>query len=108
MMNQKKQILVGNDDNIINIIFFLSHMKIFLEYLYTGDTNCATIDDNLSLLNMCKEFYLYENYEGEIEEYIMSNMLKSHGSQLNEVATKARSKNFEKLLNLIDACGSEI
>lgn len=84
------------------------HMKQFLEYLYTGETKCVTIEDNLSLLSLCKEFSLYENYEGEADEYVMSNLLKSHGSQMNEIASRARSKNFDKLLNLIDACGTEI
>lgn len=97
-----------NNIYIDNISDSSIHMRQFLEYLYTGDTKCATIDDNLSLLTLCKEFYMYENYEGEVEEYIMSNLLKSHGSKLDEVASRARSKNFEKLLNLIDACGSEI
>ena len=99
---------VRNSIYIDNISDSSNHMKQFLEYIYTGDTKCTTIDDNFSLLSMCKEFYFYENYEGEVEEYIMSNLLKSHGSQLNEVASRARSKNFTKLLNLIDACGTEI
>ncbi|OHT05089.1 BTB/POZ domain containing protein [Tritrichomonas foetus] len=80
------------------------HMKQFLEYVYSGDTRLVTVDDCMSLVGLTKSFYFHENYEGEVEEYVMAEILRSHMSQINEVQSKARSKNFDKMLDLIDAC----
>ena len=80
------------------------HMKIFLEYLYTGDAKLATIDDAFGLLNLAKSLFLYDNYEGEVEEFVMAYILSSHISHIDEVQSRARAKNYDKILDLIEAC----
>lgn len=80
------------------------HMRQFLEYLYSGETNLSSVDDCFSLLNLCKTLYLYENYEGEVEEYVVSYILTSHSSMLNEITARASSKQYNKLVDLIKAC----
>lgn len=81
-----------------------TNMQNFIEYLYTGDTNCRHLDDNFQLLKLCECYELYSGYDGEVEEFIVSNIIRNHISQINEAKSIARAIKNQKVMKYLDAC----
>ena len=87
-----------------------SHFSQFLEYLYTGSGSFKTVNDLFELLKLSKpNFYgIIEGHEGEVEEFIVAEIIKNHNKEINEIKQRAQIEKYTKLLSLINSCNLDI
>ena len=83
-----------------------THFSQFLEYLYTGSGTFKTIDDLFQLLKLSQPncYGIIEGHDGEVEEFIVSDIIKNHQTEIIEIKQRAQIENYPKLLSLINSC----
>jgi hypothetical protein len=79
-------------------------MERFLEFVYSGGAEFPALDDIFAFLALAKRSELHEGFPGETEEFVMGKMFAAHYSTLGDAMSRARAGNYQRLVDLIEAC----